>query len=166
MDRLNAFSNSNLYTLPYKHVIIDNFFKEDYAELLWKSFPTMDDKWIKYWNPIEKKYALNNFDNNDVYRELFEFMQTSEFIDTIKHISDIPNLENDPYLHGAGVHYHPTGGKLDMHLDYSIHPITQKERRVNLIIFMNKDWKESYNGDLQLWDASFTEPKVCIYPIF
>jgi len=93
-------------------------------------------------------------------------MQTSEFIDIIKKTTGISNLEADPYLHGAGLHLHPKGGKLDMHLDYSIHPITNKERRVNLIIYMNKDWQESFNGDLQLWDKEFTGSKQRIYPVF
>jgi Rps23 Pro-64 3,4-dihydroxylase Tpa1-like proline 4-hydroxylase len=41
-----------------------------------------------------------------------------------------------------------------MHLDYSIHPITGKERRVNLIIYMNKDWKEEWGGELNLWEGT------------
>ena len=45
-----------------------------------------------------------------------------------------------------------------MHLDYSIHPISGKERRVNLIVYLNKDWKEEFLGEVQLWDHEFTKP--------
>eukprot|EP00983_Pelagomonas_calceolata_P121156 1160774-Pelagomonas_calceolata.AAC.9 len=55
-------------------------------------------------------------------------------------------------MHGAGIHCHPSGGKLDMHLDYGIHPRSGKERRLNLIIYLNKDWKDEYGGELQFWD--------------
>jgi hypothetical protein len=53
-----------------------------------------------------------------------------------------------------------------MHLDYSVHPISQKERRVNLIIYLNKEWKEEYNGDIQLWNSEFTHSVQKIYPVF
>ncbi len=153
--------------IPYEHVVIDNFFNEDYLNILINNFPLINDNfkhWHIYNNPIEKKYALNNFDNLSEYNELFKKLSTDEFVNIISKITSIENLENDPLLHGAGIHYHPNGGKLDMHLDYSIHPITKKERRVNLIIYLNKEWKEEYNGDLQLWDINFNGPVKKYYP--
>lgn len=151
---------------PYCNVVIDDFFSEETAKLLQENFPKVDSTWHSYWNPIEKKHACNNFDNNPVYKNLFLYMQTDEFVDIIKQTTGIGNLESDPTLHGAGVHFHPNGGKLDMHLDYSLHPILNKERRVNLIIYMNKDWKDSYNGELQLWNKEFTHPAKRVYPLF
>jgi hypothetical protein len=53
-------------------------------------------------------------------------------------VTRIRGLESDPHLHGGGLHFHPPGSRLEMHLDYSIHPISQKERRVNLIVYMNR----------------------------
>ncbi|MEM0354271.1 MAG: 2OG-Fe(II) oxygenase [Thermoplasmata archaeon] len=58
----------------------------------------------------------------------------------------------DPYLHGGGIHIYPSQGKLNMHLDYSIHPITKKERRINIIIYLNKIWEDEWGGHLELWD--------------
>jgi hypothetical protein len=69
----------------------------------------------------------------------------------------------DPYLHGGGIHSHPNGGKLDMHLDYSIHPISKKERRLNLILYLNKEWDKSYGGELQMWNDDMSE---CIQKVF
>jgi hypothetical protein len=53
-----------------------------------------------------------------------------------------------------------------MHLDYSVHPITGKERRVNLIIYMNREWEPSYGGDIQLWDSAFTSCVKKVRPVF
>jgi hypothetical protein len=53
-------------------------------------------------------------------------------------VTRIGGLESDPHLHGGGLHFHPPGSRLEMHLDYSIHPISKKERRVNLIVYMNR----------------------------
>jgi Rps23 Pro-64 3,4-dihydroxylase Tpa1-like proline 4-hydroxylase len=166
IETIDDLRESFQQALPYSHVVIDNFFSEEYSKKLHDAFPSPSDQWIRYWNPIEKKFAMNRFEDHPSYHDLFAFMQTDEFVTTMKQITGISNLEKDPHLHGAGIHFHPKGGKLDMHLDYSIHPITKKERRVNLIIYMNQDWKESYHGDLQLWDKEFTEPKQRIYPVF
>lgn len=152
---------------PFEHVVIDNFFDPEYAEELYKKFPDKSNPaWFHYNNPIEKKFALNNFKEEPLYAELFSKLQTDDVVGLLKRITMYGDLEADPHLHGAGVHYHPRGGKLDMHLDYSIHPISGKERRVNLIIYMNKNWKEEYNGDIQFWDANFTGPVQRIYPGF
>jgi hypothetical protein len=70
----------------------------------------------------------------------------------VSRISGINNIEADPHLHGAGIHAYPPGGKLDMHLDYSLHPVTGKERRLNLLVFLSENWKEEYGGDLILTD--------------
>lgn len=93
-------------------------------------------------------------------------MQSDEFINLIKQITDIPNLEKDPYLHGAGLHYHPRNGKLDMHLDYSLHPKFKKERRVNLIIYFNSQWEDEWMGHTQLWNEYFTKCEKKIKPKF
>jgi hypothetical protein len=152
--------------VPYKHVIIDSFFDETYANLLADAFPTVDTSWVKYWNPIEKKFALNHFSNAPMFESLFQHLQSDSFLHTVRSATGISTLEADPYLHGAGLHYHPNGGKLDMHLDYSIHPITGKERRVNIILYLNKEWKEEWGGDLELWDAAFTGPVTTVTPTF
>lgn len=129
---------------PYEHIIIKNFFKNP-DEI---KFPgTPDLTWVCYDNPLEKKYTKKITD--DV---TFEFLQSDEFLEKIKQITCIKNLEIDPHLHGAGYAMYPNDGKLDIHLDYSIHPITGKERRCNLIVYLNKEWKSEYGGGLELWD--------------
>jgi Rps23 Pro-64 3,4-dihydroxylase Tpa1-like proline 4-hydroxylase len=81
-------------------------------------------------------------------------------------ITGISDLESDPYLHGAGLHAYPHNGKLDLYLDYIIHPVSGKERRVNLIIYLNKGWRDDYGGYLQLWNADMSECKSIITPSF
>jgi len=167
INNVNIFNQKFLSGKPFEHVVIDNFFNDEYAELLYNNFPDVADKnWFSYWNPIEKKYAMNNFSESEIYNNLFLELQSNDTLELVKKISGINNLEIDKHLHGAGVHYHPKGGKLDMHLDYSIHPISGKERRVNLIIYMNKNWKDEYHGDVQFWNKEFTECESNIYPVF
>jgi len=141
---------------PFEHIAIPNFLSETACEQLAAEFPNPKDArhhWHRYNNPLEMKYALNEFDDLPVASKMFKLLSSPEILLKIRELTGIANLEADPHLHGAGLHAYPSGGKLDMHLDYGIHPITGKERRVNVILFLNKDWTEEFGGDLELWDA-------------
>lgn len=153
--------------VPYPHVIIDNFFDESTFEELLREFgsPECDEGWIRYWNPIEKKYALNDFNEKPFTLSVFNLLQSQEFVEKVISLTGITSLHSDPHLHGAGLHYHPSGGKLDMHLDYSIHPVSGMERRVNLIVYLNETWDESWGGSLELWDDKFTHRVKSVYPL-
>jgi Rps23 Pro-64 3,4-dihydroxylase Tpa1-like proline 4-hydroxylase len=151
---------------PFEHVVINDFFKQDVSEKVLDNFPELDDSWSRYRNPIENKYSLNNFKENKFLNDVFNFLQGDYFIEILRKMTGIENLEADPYLHGSGLHAYPRGGKLDCHLDYSIHPISGKERRLNIIVYLNKNWKKEYGGHLTLWNASRTKECELISPIF
>ena len=40
------------------------------------------------------------------------------------------------------------------------------ERRINVLIYLNKDWKPEYGGQLELWNQDMSEKVVAINPIF
>ncbi len=139
---------------PYPHVVIPNFFREDVARRIVDVFPKAEDPlWFRYDNPIERKLAQNFLDRlDDFLRDVFYALSTPDTVALIEKITGVTQLEADPFLHGGGIHGHANGGKLDMHLDYSIHPLSGKERRFNLIIYLNEHWLPEYGGNLQLWD--------------
>lgn len=64
-------------------------------------------------------------------------------------------LYPDPHRHGGGLHVTRPGGYLHTHLDYAKHPILpDRERRVNLIAFMNRVWEPEWGGEFVLTDPS------------
>lgn len=91
-----------------------------------------------------------------------EYYNSHSFLEKLKKITNIQNLEEDPYLNGAGLHLYNNGDFLCRHLDYSVHPVSGKERRINLIIYVS-DWKEEYGGALLLYDSEGNITKK-IYP--
>ena len=59
-------------------------------------------------------------------------------------------------LEGGGLHQSGPGGYLNVHTDFSMHHFHANwHRRVNLIVYLNPDWQESWGGAIELW-----EPKM------
>jgi hypothetical protein len=44
--------------------------------------------------------------------------------------------------------------------------VMQVERRLNLLIYLNKDWPDAYGGALELWDKAMTGCVVKAAPVF
>ena len=141
---------------PFDHVILDNFWNKKFVKKLEKEVTNFNKnknyKLITYNNAIEKKITCNEYDKfpPDVYRA-FCYLNSDSFLKFIQNITGIKNLIKDVGLHGGGLHIHQNRGKLNIHKDYSIHPKLKKERRLNLIVYMTKNWKEKWGGNLELW---------------
>ncbi|WP_263367664.1 2OG-Fe(II) oxygenase [Edaphobacter bradus] len=137
---------------PFRHIVIDNFLREDVARAVAEEFPEFDGPaWSVYNNAIEVKKALNHWDRfpKNTYA-LFNFLNSDEFVAEMSKLAGV-KLWADPGLHGGGWHSHAAGGKLNTHLDYSIHPKLGLERILNLIVYVAPDWREEYGGALGLW---------------
>lgn len=138
---------------PFEHLVLDDFLCGPFALSLTDSFAEMGQgAWHVYDNPLEVKFAFDDVRLMPApFQALFRCMQSGEFLSrVVRPITGYEDLESDPHMHGAGIHYYPPAGKLNMHLDYSIHPLTGKERRVNLIVYLN----DCSSGDLVLSSTS------------
>jgi Rps23 Pro-64 3,4-dihydroxylase Tpa1-like proline 4-hydroxylase len=150
---------------PFPHVVIDDFFDPAIAKALEKDVPDFTDKgWMEYNSAIEKKRALNHWDRFPLttYRA-FSYLNL-DFITNLKLLTGINDLCADIGLHGGGWHVHGRGEKLNVHLDYSIHPKMQLERRLNLIVYLTTGWQASWGGGLGLWthDPERRKPKELV----
>jgi Rps23 Pro-64 3,4-dihydroxylase Tpa1-like proline 4-hydroxylase len=145
---------------PFDHCVIDNFFQKDIAKNLEKEFPSFNDEnLLIYNNAIEKKKTLNNWDKfpPQTY-ETFSLLNSQQFTDFLSlFILKGTKLYSDPGLNGGGWHMHKKGGKLNTHLDYSLHPKINRQRKLNLIIYLNSAWKEDWGGGLDLLDNKSEE---------
>ena len=155
---VSALNTLFLNAKPFEHVVIDNFLETSYAEKISEIFPVVNSDWHEYKNPIEVKYTYDNVNELDKdTKDFFYYLSTPELTNIMRDITSILNLEYDEYLHGAGLHKHPRYGRLNIHLDYEKHPISGKERRLNVILFMSKDWDPLWNGANELCDKDVTK---------
>jgi len=168
-----SLSQSFLKAKPFNHVVIDNFFVEDFACKIYDDMADHDENVdIEYNNPIEKKRTIQNWTKfkKNVYQAL-TYLVDQEFTNNLKIISHQKELMPDYGLHGGGIHMHKSGDYLNVHVDYDIHPKLDMKRKLNLIVYMNPNWQESWGGNIGLWthDDTTIAPKdlvVSITPLF
>mgnify|MGYP001290836288 FL=1 len=141
------------YTFPFDHYVVDNFLPEETAELISNEFISYsNENWFVYKNQIENKKTLQDWGKFPKHTyKLFNYFCSSKFVEYISKISGIDNLYVDQGLHGGGWHMHGTGGNLNIHKDYSIHPKLGLQRKLNLIIYISKDWNPDWGGALEFW---------------
>jgi Rps23 Pro-64 3,4-dihydroxylase Tpa1-like proline 4-hydroxylase len=153
---------------PFDHIVIDDFLVEESAEELAANFPNEIDKtWWLYDNPLEKKLAYNDLSNlPDCYSKFFDTVNSDAFTSWLSHLTGVTNLRSDSSLRGGGLHYIRPGGKLDIHQDFNVHKELNMLRKVNLIVYLNKDWRDDWQGHLELWDKDMKVMKQKILPCF
>ncbi len=147
---------------PFPNIVLDNFFSENFLDEVVKNFPNLEkiNSSQKYTNKNEVKFANNDYKNfPNSMKLLFDFMNSSKFLEFLQKITSIKEkLIADEELNGGGLHEIKSGGMLKIHTDFSKHPSLDLDRRVNVLIYLNKNWDKSYGGDLELWDK---EMKFC-----
>ncbi len=146
---------------PFSHCVVDDFFAPDIARQLAAEFPAYEDpRWFVYQNALEDKKALNDWNAFPALTyQVFTGLHSAAFVDTLAQALGCP-LQADPGLHGGGWHIHASGGNLNPHLDYSIHPKLGLQRRLNLIVYLAPDLQPEHGGHLGLWqhDAAHNRP--------
>ena len=147
---------------PFNHVVIDNFFLPNVAEKLENEFPGFEDKcWYSYNNAIEVKKGCNNWHYfPPMTYQVFSLLNSSNFMNSLTSFLSLESkLFADPGLNGGGWHIHRQGGKLNTHLDYSLHEKLELQRKLNIIVYLNPNWQENWGGSLGLWgNESAIEP--------
>ena len=160
------FVNAN----PFPFIIIDDSFSKEFLNEVLNQFPNLTEqkKTTNYDNKNEVKFANNqykNFPNN--IKKLFDFLNSDFFLNFLQRITNIQEkLIPDFELNGGGLHEIKKGGLLKIHSDFNKHPSLDLDRRLNVLIYLNKDWKEEYGGHLEFWDKEMTSCREKVLPIF
>lgn len=144
--------------LPFKNICIDNFLDDELADKLCESFPPLETMKKQYNGLNEKKAEDSDSVNiNSNFRLLKESLHAKPFINLVERITGIKNLITANDKRGYGMHQGGKGSFLDVHIDFNIHPLLNIHRRLNLIIFLNKNWEEEWGGHLEFWNKDVTQ---------
>jgi len=141
---------------PFPYLVVDNYFDNEVLEEIASVFPKEDEiEYYKYNSPLEYKLAADDITKfpEPIARFFQEVLNGPEFLRYLEKVTGIEGLIPDPYLRGAGLYVAPPGGFIHMHLDANMHPQLQLHRRLNAIVYLNKDWLEEHDGCLQIWSG-------------
>lgn len=177
---VEPFSNQNLTRLtsienyatarPFPHLVIDNFFDSCVLDRVLDEWPAPEDPNVVDYHDgtyTKLKYATNyQFRFGPYTQSVFTSLGEPLFLEALEKVTRIDGLIPDPYLRGGGLHFTRTGGKLALHADFNRHFKFNLDRRLNLIVYLNRGWTETNQGWLELWDREMQSCITRILPVF
>ena len=155
---------------PFPNIVLENVFKDEFLNGILEEFPDLSkmQKSQSYNAKNEVKLSNKNYNNFPMkIKSFIDFLNSNDFISFLQRITSIKeNLVSDPHLEGGGLHEIKKSGVLKIHTDFNRHPFLDLDRRVNVLIYLNKNWKDSYGGHLELWNQKMTLCEKKISPSF
>lgn len=152
VEQAGRYQDAFLHAEPFKHVVVENFFEPSFARRLLEEFPSFDPKLAMNEHGGIGGKAVNTKirEISPAYKELYEAISSQPFLDLISRLSGIPDLILDPKLFGGGTHDNRHGQELDAHVDFNYDEAQQLHRRLNLIVYLNEDWKTEWGGAIEI----------------
>ena len=171
---------------PFPHVVIDDFLPVDVLDRVLDEWPDFETtKWTTYDNPREVKHVCSDLTRlGPTTQGLLQAFNSSQFVRFVQVLTGIVPLLVDPHFQAAGVFDIQAGGFLDLHTDFTECPHRFEEgesipgfwdryaggsglaRRVNALLYLNKDWHEDNGGALELWSNKPFEKVQSVLPAF
>jgi Rps23 Pro-64 3,4-dihydroxylase Tpa1-like proline 4-hydroxylase len=149
---------------PFSHITLDNILSPELVDSILAEFPGNDDKiWDRQANQgIQVKLRSNWKSDEDIApntRKVVHMFNSGPFLRSLAKLTGVSNLIADPYYTGGGLNCILTGGHLAVHCDGNWHDDMAVHRRLNVILYLNKNWQEEWGGHLELWDKDL---KGCV----
>ncbi len=153
---------------PYPHLVIDDLFNPELLDRLVADFPKPKNRdWLVWDTKNELKTTSRGINGLSLFTQMFcLWLNSQDVINAIESIVGIDNLVGDPLFHGAGLHEMYRDGWLEMHADYTKHFSLPLMRRINILIYLNRDWNTDWGGELVLQDSNNQQNKISYAPYF
>tara|TARA_R100001163_G_C5068510_1_gene209033 strand:+ start:4079 stop:4819 length:741 start_codon:yes stop_codon:yes gene_type:complete len=176
--KLEELRQEYMFNDPYPHIVLDDFWDIDQLNKATDELEELPmEIWTKHRDPMandtivqRKKFGLNMTSMLEGKAPLIErimnYMNSPEMVDWISDLTGIPDLKPDPFNTGGGIHKSLKGGKLAIHADFNIHHKLKLHRRVNILLYLNRDWDEAWHGELEMWDKYMNACHKRVFPHF
>lgn len=152
---------------PYPHICIDDFLPEEIPARVLGELEQLPEAQHSYSRPQENLKANYSPERLPLYtRRVIQALNSRAFLLFLEDMTGIKGLIPDPYYAGGGVHVVSNGGHLDIHADFNYHEKLNLERRLNILIYLNRDWKAEYGGSFEIWSEGMTHKVEGFVPVF
>lgn len=151
---------------PFPNIVIDNFLDRSLLESIVDEFPASDGKthFNRSQERLKYQYAPSEWCGPTTH-SLFNAFNSCAFVGFLEEMTGITGLIVDPSFVGGGLHETKPGGHLGIHADFNQHKHLNVVRQLNVLVYLNDNWDESYGGNLELWDRSMKTREVSVSPI-
>jgi Rps23 Pro-64 3,4-dihydroxylase Tpa1-like proline 4-hydroxylase len=157
---------------PFRWLSVDGFLSDGAVVQLADGFEASmtranksPDVVKKHTHVLRKRGVVRPEQMEASHRQLFAELASERFLKLVSNFTGITPLYADADLMGGGLHEIFPGGYLNVHTDFNVHPRTGKHRRLNILIYLNVEWKEEWKGALELWPADNSACATSILPI-
>lgn len=147
---------------PFPHIVIDNFLPDAALSTAVNGFPNSrlaSDGLFEMGYAGQHKRQIMPEDCSDEARQLFWFFNSRPVLQFLEGLTGLDGLLPDPYFLGGGYHETTKGGLLGVHADFRVHDQLRLQRRLNMIIYLNPEWQDEWEGHLELWSRDM---KTCV----
>ena len=154
---------------PFPHVVIDEFLPADQLAAIVDELSAAGEiaHTQRFDNAEERKLATDDESRlPPAARHLLTQFNSAVFIEFLESLTGIEGLVPDPHFVGGGFHEIKRGGFLKVHADFNKHRRLRLDRRINLLLYLNRDWREEYGGHLELWSTDMKTREQRILPVF
>jgi hypothetical protein len=153
---------------PFPHVVLDSVLPDALLDELINDFPAVDDAgWTLHEEATQRKQQWRDVTELPALTaSVIGLLQAAPFLTFLGRLTGIEGLIGDPHCHHGGLHQILDGGFLKVHTDAAAQPALHLQRRVNMIVFLNRDWSAAWGGHLELWDSAMTTCVERIEPQF
>lgn len=154
---------------PFPHAVIDGVLPDEVLDLVLAEFPSPEEiPWRLFTDEghthklaTERPELMGPFT-----RHLLNEFNSGVMIEFLERLTGIDGLVPDPHLAGGGLHQIEPGGFLDVHADFNVYERIRLDRRLNLLLYLNRDWSEEDGGHLELWSRDMSRCARRVLPVF
>lgn len=153
---------------PFPHVHLSDFFDAHVVERVTDEFAeSVSGPWVQYKHYNENKLGMTSRSALPrLIGSVIDELNSAAFVAWLSDLTGIRDLVADPSLEGGGMHQCGAGGFLNIHADFTSHHHRQDwRRRVNVIVYLNKQWRPDWGGAIELWDRDMQRAVVRVPPL-
>ena len=162
---------------PFPHIAIDGLFNNEVLRQVVAETPPIDSELWRVWGTgatadLTRPFTLKRAISEEalmgpVTRSFLLSLNSQTYLKFLERLTGISGLIPDPSYGGGGLHCTGQGGRLLVHVDSDRHPLGNPfNKMVNMILYLNEDWDESYGGHLELWSRDLKDCVQRITPLF
>ncbi len=152
LDQIDHLQSEFASAAPFPHLVIDDYLLPAIADAIHDEARATAAN-VDASNELTQKQKVACTDwgaFGPLTGRLIAYFNSSKFIEPLEKISSIDGLFGDPWLEGGGIHQTSRGGFLKMHTDFNWNAKLRADRRINILYYLNRDWREEYGGELVL----------------